>query len=106
MLLVAMVYYLWAFGSDLPGLRLTVGFVGIQLFPADSRLHRFGVVSVPGAVPCWFVATEKPQLLKASIVATNLWMIPKFQHNFRSLKSRKSIKKWQPEKFSHFLVTT
>nr|DAO46583.1 MAG TPA: hypothetical protein [Caudoviricetes sp.] len=73
-----MIYYLWAVVSDLSGLRLTVGFVGIQLFPADSRLHRFGVVSVPGAVPCWFVATEKPQLLKASIVATNLWMIPKF----------------------------
>ena len=73
-----MIYYLWAVVSDLSGLRLTVGFVGIQLFPADSRLHRFGVVSVPGAVPCWFVATEKPQLLKASIVATNLRMIPKF----------------------------
>lgn len=72
MLLVAMVYYLWAFGSDLPGLRLTVGFVGIQLFPADSRLHRFGVVSVPGAVPCWFVATEKPQLFTVSIVTANL----------------------------------
>ena len=78
MLFDATIYYLWAFGSDLPGLRLTVSCVGIQLFPADSRLHRFGVVSVPGAVPCWFVATEKPQLLKASIVATNLWMIPKF----------------------------
>ena len=78
MLFDATIYYLWAFGSDLPGLRLTVGFVGIQLFQADSRLHLFGVVSVPGAVPCWFVATEKPQLLKASIVATNLWMIPKF----------------------------
>lgn len=78
MLLVAMVYYLLPVGSGLPGLRLTVGFAGVQSFPAASRLHRFGVVSVPGAVPCWFVATEKPQLLKASIVATNLWMIPKF----------------------------
>lgn len=73
-----MIYYLWAVGSDLPGLRLAVGFTGVQSFPVSSRLHRFGVVSVPGAVPCWFVATEKPQLLKTSIVATNLWMIPKF----------------------------
>lgn len=65
-------------GSDPSGLLPAVGFAGVQLFPTSSRIHRFGVVSVPGAVPCWFVATEKPQLLKASIVATNLWMIPKF----------------------------
>jgi hypothetical protein len=88
-----MTYYPWLVASDLPQLRLAVGFVGIQLFPADSRLHRFGVVSVPGAVPCWFVSTEKPQLLKASIVATNLWMFPKFQNYFGSQKSRKSRKK-------------
>lgn len=67
-----MIYYLWAVGSDLPVLRLAVGFVDIQLFPADSRLHRFGVVSAPGAVPGWFVPAEKSQLFKVSIVATNL----------------------------------
>jgi hypothetical protein len=78
MLFDVTIYYLWAFGSDLPGLRLTVGFAGVQSFPADSRLHRFGVVSAPGAVPGWFVPAEKSQLLKVSIVVTNLWMIPKF----------------------------
>jgi hypothetical protein len=78
MLFDATIYYLWAVGSDLPGLRLTVGFAGVQSFPADSRLHRFGVVSAPGAVPGWFVPAEKSQLLKVSIVVTNLWMIPKF----------------------------
>nr|DAV48091.1 MAG TPA: hypothetical protein [Caudoviricetes sp.] len=51
MLLVTMAYYLRAFGSDLPGLRLAVGFVGVQSFPAASRLHQLGAVSVPGAVP-------------------------------------------------------
>lgn len=55
MLLVAMVYYLLPVGSGLPGLRLTVGFAGVQSFPAASRLHRFGVVSAPGAVPGCFV---------------------------------------------------
>lgn len=50
MLLVAMVYYPWVIGSDLPELRLAVDFVGVQSFPAASRLHRFGVVSAPGAV--------------------------------------------------------
>lgn len=50
MLLVAMAYYLWAVGSDLPGLRLAVGFAGVQSFPAASRLHQFGAVPVPGAV--------------------------------------------------------
>ena len=64
MLFDATIYYLWAFGSDLPGLRLTVGFVGIQLFPADSRLHRFGVVSVPGAVPGWFCGNGKTAVVK------------------------------------------
>lgn len=54
MLLVAMAYYLWAVGSDLPGIRPAVGFVDVQSFPASSRLHRFGVVSVPGAVP-WLI---------------------------------------------------
>ena len=55
MLLVAMVYYLLAVGSDLPGLRLAVGFVGVQSFLALSRLHQLGAVSVPGAVPGWLV---------------------------------------------------
>ena len=64
--------YPWVIGSYLPGLQLVVGFSGVQSFPAVSRLHRFGVVSAPGAVPGWFVATKKPQLLKNSIVATNL----------------------------------
>lgn len=50
-----MAYYLWAVGSDLPGLRLAVGFAGVQSFLAVSRLHRFGVVSAPGAVPGCFV---------------------------------------------------
>lgn len=39
MLLVVMVYYLWAVGSDLPGLRLAVGSVGVQWFPVLSRLN-------------------------------------------------------------------
>lgn len=60
-----MAYYLWAVGSDLPGLRLAVGFVDIQSFPESSRLHQLGAVSVPGAVPGWFVATEKPQQFNA-----------------------------------------
>jgi hypothetical protein len=55
MLLVAMVYYPWVIGSDLPELRLAVDFVGVQSFLAVSRLHRFGVVSAPGAVPGCFV---------------------------------------------------
>ena len=59
-----MVYYLWAVGSDLPGLRLAVGFVGVQSFPALSRLHQLGAVSVPGAVPGCFVATEKTAAVK------------------------------------------
>jgi hypothetical protein len=50
-----MAYYLWAVGSDLPGLRLAVGFAGVQSFPAVSRLHQLGAVSVPGAVPGWLV---------------------------------------------------
>lgn len=50
-LLAVMAYYLWAVGSDLPGLRLVVGFVDIQSFPESSRLHQLGAVSVPGAVP-------------------------------------------------------
>lgn len=50
-----MIYYLWVIGSDLPGLRLTVGFVDVQSFPAASRLHQLGAVSVPGAVPGWLV---------------------------------------------------
>lgn len=73
-----MIYYLWAVGSDLPGLRLAVGFTGVQSFPVSSRLHQFGVVSAPGAVHGWFVPAEKSQLFMASIVSTNLWMIPKF----------------------------
>ena len=93
MLLVAIAYYLLSVGSGLPGLRLTVGFAGVHSFPTDSRFHQLGAVSFPGAVPCWFVSTEKPQLLKASIVATNLWMFPKFQNYFGSQKSRKSRKK-------------
>lgn len=67
-----MIYYLWAVGSDLPGIRPAVGFVDVQSFLAASRLHRFGVVSAPGAIPGWFLAAEKSQLFKASIVATNL----------------------------------
>ena len=55
MLFDVTIYYLWAFGSDLPGLRLAVGFVDIQSFPESSRLHQLGAVSVPGAVPGWFV---------------------------------------------------
>ena len=51
MLLVVMVYYLWAVGSDLPGLRLAVGFIGVQSFLAVSRFHQLGAVSVLGAVP-------------------------------------------------------
>jgi hypothetical protein len=50
MLFDATIYYLWAVGSDLPGLRLAVGFAGVQSFPAASRLHQFGAVPVPGAV--------------------------------------------------------
>lgn len=46
-----MIYYLWAVGSDLPELRLAVDFVGVQSFPALSRLHKLGMVSAPGAVP-------------------------------------------------------
>lgn len=102
MLLVVMAYYLWAVGSDLPGLRLAVGFVCVQSFPAVSRFRQFGAVSVPGAVPGCFVATEKPQLLKASIVATNFGMIPIFQHHFRSRKSRKSRKKVATRKILAF----
>lgn len=100
MLLVAIAYYLLSVGSGLPGLRLTVGFAGVQSFPTDSRFHRFGAVSVPGAVPGWFVPAEKSQLLKVSIVATNLWMFPKFQHYFVSQKSRKSRKKSGNQKIS------
>ena len=88
MLLVAMAYYLWAVGSDLSGLRLAVGLVDVQSFPASSRIHQFGAVSVSGAVPCLFVATEKPQLLKASIVVTNFGIIPGFQHHFVSQNQR------------------
>ena len=72
MLFDVTIYYLWAFGSDLPGLRLAVGFAGVQSFPALSRLHQLGTVSAPGAVNGWFVPEEKPQMFKASIVATNL----------------------------------
>lgn len=54
MLLVAMVYYPWVIGSDLPELRLAVDFVGVQSFPALSRLHKLGMVSAPGAVP-WLI---------------------------------------------------
>ena len=50
-----MIYYLWALGSDLPGLRLAVGFAGVQSVPAVSRLHQLGAVSGPGAVPGWLV---------------------------------------------------
>ena len=102
MLLVAMAYYLWAVGSGLPGLRLAVGFVGVQSFPETSRFHQLGAVSVPGAVPGWFVPAEKSQLLKDSIVATNLWMISKFQHHFVSRKSRKSRKKVATRKILAF----
>lgn len=59
MLLVAMVYYLLPVGSGLPGLRLTVDFAGVQSFPADSRFHRFGVVSAPSTVHGLFVPAEK-----------------------------------------------
>lgn len=72
MLLVAMVYYLWVIGSDLPGLRLAVGFVGVQSFLAASRLHQFGVVSASSTAHGLFVPAEKSQLFKVSIVATNL----------------------------------
>jgi hypothetical protein len=54
MLLVAMVYYPWVIGSDLPELRLAVDFVGVQSFQALSRLHKLGMVSAPGAVP-WLI---------------------------------------------------
>lgn len=54
MLLVAMVYYPWVIGSDLPELRLAVDFVGVQSFLALSRLHKLGMVSAPGAVP-WLI---------------------------------------------------
>ena len=54
MLLVAMAYYPWAIGSDLPELRLAVDFVGVQSFPALSRLHKLCMVSAPGAVP-WLI---------------------------------------------------
>ena len=67
-----MIYYLWAVGSDLPGLRLAVGLAGVQSFPVLSRFHHFGAVSVPGAIPGWFMPAEKSQLFKVSIVATNL----------------------------------
>lgn len=46
-----MIYYLWAVGSDLPGIRPAVGFVDVQSFLAASRLHQIGAVSVPSAVP-------------------------------------------------------
>ncbi|WP_207661311.1 hypothetical protein [Ruminococcus sp. AF31-8BH] len=72
MLLVAIAYYLLSVGSGLPGLRLTVGFAGVQSFPANSMFHRFGVVSAPGAVHGWFLAAEKSQLFKTSIITTNL----------------------------------
>lgn len=65
MLFDVTIYYLLAVGSDLPGLRLSVGFAGVQSFPASSRLRQLGVVSVPGAVHGWFVATEKPQQFNA-----------------------------------------
>ena len=54
-----MIYYLRAVGSGLPGLRLTVGFAGVQSFPADFRFHRFGVVSAPSTVHGLFVPAEK-----------------------------------------------
>lgn len=54
MLLVAIAYYPWAIGSDLPELRLAVDFVGVQSFPALSRLHKLCMVSAPGAVP-WLI---------------------------------------------------
>lgn len=88
-----MIYYPWVIGSDLPGLRLAVGFVDFQSFLAASRLHRFGAVSASSTVHGLFVPAEKPQLLKASIVVTNFGMILKFQHHFGSRKSRKSRKK-------------
>ena len=67
-----MIYYLRAVGSDLSELRLTVGFTGVQSFPVLSRFHHFGAVSVPGAIPGWFMPAGKSQLFKVSIVATNL----------------------------------
>ena len=54
-----MIYYLWALGSDLPGLRLAVGFAGVQSFPVLSRLHQFGAVSAPSTVHGLFVPSEK-----------------------------------------------
>jgi hypothetical protein len=50
MLFDVTIYYLLAVGSNLPGLRLAVGFAGVQLFPTSSRIHQFGAVSVPGGV--------------------------------------------------------
>jgi hypothetical protein len=54
-----MAYYLWAVGSDLPWLRLTAGFAGVQSFPVLSRLHQFGAVSAPSTVHGLFVPSEK-----------------------------------------------
>lgn len=67
-----MIYYPWVIGSDLPGLRLAVGFVDFQSFLAASRLHRFGMVSASSTVHGLFVPAEKSQLFKISIVVTNL----------------------------------
>lgn len=102
MLFDVTVYYLCAVGSDLPGLRLAVGFAGVQSFPAVSRLHQLGVVSAHGAAPGCFVLAEKSQQFKTSIVATNLWMISKFQHHFGRRKSRKSRKKVATRKILAF----
>ena len=55
MLLVAMVFYPWVMGADLPGLRRSGGFADVHSFRAASRLHQLGVLSVPGAVHGWFV---------------------------------------------------
>jgi hypothetical protein len=38
MLFDVTIYYLWAFGSDLPGLRLAVGLAGVQSFPVLSMV--------------------------------------------------------------------
>jgi hypothetical protein len=64
MLFDVTIYYLLAVGSNLPGLRLAVGFVGVQSFPETSRFHQLGAVSVPGAVHGWFVVINNRSCLR------------------------------------------
>ena len=101
-----MAYYLWAVGSGLPGLRLAVVFVDIQSFPESSRLHQLGAVAAPGAAPGWFCGNGKPQLFKTSIVQLTCGWFLNSNIILEAENQENPEKKWQPEKFSHFLATT